>query len=158
MTWRSTLRFGLMLTLAILVSGCSRKPGTLTDQYDEKKMESAIQQARSTFDEFLARFRNPQPGDEAFNVKVRIEDSHGVEHFWLAELKLDAEHYAGAIGNEPGIVKKVKLGQRYSFSRNDVSDWMYMSHGKMQGNYTLRVILESMPKDEAEALKKKIGW
>ena len=35
---------------------------------------------------------------------------------------------------------------------------MYMANGKMQGNYTLRVELESMPPKEAEALKKKIGW
>jgi uncharacterized protein YegJ (DUF2314 family) len=35
---------------------------------------------------------------------------------------------------------------------------MYMAGGKMQGNYTLRVELESMPKEQAEALKKQIGW
>jgi uncharacterized protein YegJ (DUF2314 family) len=55
-------------------------------------------------------------------------------------------------------VKKVKFGQDYSFSRDEISDWMYMAKGKMQGNYTLRVELESMPPKEAAALKQKIGW
>jgi len=55
-------------------------------------------------------------------------------------------------------VKKVKLGQEYTFTRNEISDWMYMAAGKMQGNYTLRVELESMPPKEAAALKRKIGW
>jgi uncharacterized protein YegJ (DUF2314 family) len=148
----------LLLTAALLVAGCSRKPATLTSNYDEKKMEQAIADARASFDTFLARYRNPQPGDEHFNVKVRIEDKHGVEHFWVSDLKLDAEPFSGKIDDEPGIVKKVKLGQDYSFTRGDISDWMYMANGKMQGNYTLRVELESMPPGEAAALKKKIGW
>lgn len=121
-------------------------------------MEQAIAEARSTLDDFLSRFRNPQPGDKAFNVKVRIEDENGVEHFWVGDLKLDAEPYSGKIGNEPGIVKKVKLDQNYSFTRSDISDWMYMSNGKMQGNYTLRVELESMPPKEAQALRRQVGW
>ena len=147
------------LAAALLIAGgCSRKPETLIEEYDEKKMDQAISEARSTFDEFLARFRNPQTGDDAFHVKVRIEDGNGIEHFWVGDLKLDAEPYSGTIGNEPGIVKKVKHGQKYSFSRSEISDWMYMSGGKMQGNYTLRVELESMSPKEAQALKRKVGW
>jgi len=142
----------------VIGGGCSRKPETLTNNYDEKKMQQAIEEARSKFDEFLARFRNPQPGDEHFDVKVRIEDKNGVEHFWVSDLKLDAEPYSGKIADEPGIVKKVKFGQEFSFTRSEISDWMYMAKGKMQGNYTLRVELESMPPKEADALKKKIGW
>jgi uncharacterized protein YegJ (DUF2314 family) len=148
----------LMLTAAFIVAGCSRKPETLTNKYDEKKMEQAIADARSTFEEFLARFRSPHPGDEGFHVKVRIEDKNGAEHFWVSDLKLDSEPYSGKIADEPGIVKKVKFGQEYSFTRSEITDWMYMDKGKMQGNYTLRVELESMPPKEADALKKKIGW
>ena len=148
----------LLLSATFIVAGCSRKPETLTSKYDEKKMEQAIADARSTFDEFLARFRSPQSGDEDFHVKVRVEDKNGAEHFWVSDLKLDSEPYSGKIADEPGIVKKVKFGQEYTFTRSEISDWMYMAKGKMQGNYTLRVELESMPPKEADALKKKIGW
>lgn len=148
----------VLLTAVFLAGGCSHKPETLAEDYDAKKMEQAIAEARSTFDDFLARFRNPQPGDEGFHVKVKIEDDNGVEHFWVSDLKLDAEPYSGAIADEPGVVKKVTLGQTYSFTRGEVSDWMYIADGKMQGNYTLRVVMESMPPEEAEAMKKKIGW
>jgi uncharacterized protein YegJ (DUF2314 family) len=149
---------GFLLLGAVLLNSCSRKPETLTSKYDEKKMEQAIAEARSSFPEFLNRFRAPQPGDDDFHVKVRIEDKNGVEHFWVSDLKLDSEPYSGKIADEPGIVKKVKFGQDYSFSRDEISDWMYMAKGKMQGNYTLRVELESMPPKEAAALKQKIGW
>src|SRR5262249_25145338 len=84
----------LVLTAGFIVAACSRKPLTLTSNYDEKKMEQAIADARAAFDEFLARFRNPQPGDEDFHVKVRIEDKNGVEHFWVSDLKLDSEPYS----------------------------------------------------------------
>jgi uncharacterized protein YegJ (DUF2314 family) len=138
--------------------GCQQKSETLTDKYDEKEMNQAVKTAQSTFDKFLERFRNPQPGDEDFNVKVKIEDKNGVEHFWLGDLKLDSEPYSGVIGNDPEIVKNVKFGQEYSFPRSDISDWMYMANGKMQGNYTLRVIMKSMSEDEAAEIKKNIGW
>ena len=141
-----------------LCAGCSREPETLTGEYDEAEMEQAIKKAQAMFDEFLERLEQPQPGDEMFAVKVKIEDDNGIEHFWLIKPKLDSEPYSGTIGNDPGIVRSVKSGQKYRFSRNDVSDWMYMSNGKMRGNHTLRVIIKSMPKDEAEALKKQIGW
>ncbi len=148
----------ICIIIFFLPFGCKEKPETLTDQYDEKEMNQAIETAQSTFDEFRERFRNPQPGDEDFNVKVRIEDKYGVEHFWLDDLKLDSEPYSGIIGNDPGIVRNVTFGQKYSFPRSDVTDWMFMSNGKMQGNHTLRVILKSMPEDEAEEIKKSIGW
>jgi uncharacterized protein YegJ (DUF2314 family) len=147
----------LLLIAACFGGGCSRKPETLTSKYDEKKMEQAIADARATFDEFLARFRSPKPGDQEFHVKVRIEDKHGVEHFWVGDLKLDSEPYSGKIADEPGIVKKVKFRQEYRFTRGEISDWMYLANGKMQGNYTLRVELESMPPKEAEALKRNVG-
>lgn len=148
----------VLLTAVFVVGGCSHKPETLTSDYDEQKMQQAIAEARSTLDTFLDRFRHPQPGDDAFHLKVKIEDKNGVEYFWVSDLKLAAEPYSGKIADEPGIVKAVSFGQEYRFTRSDVSDWMYMANGKMQGNYTLKVELESMPPQEAEALKKQIGW
>ena len=158
MFYNSKHRISIIFLIAILIFSCSEKPETLTEDFDEKKMEGAILEARSRFDEFLSRYKNPQPGDDNFNVKVKIEGKNGTEHFWVGGLELDTEPYSGVIANEPGIVKNVRFGQRYSFSSEDVSDWMYMSNGKMEGNYTLRVALEAMPPNEAEALKKEIGW
>lgn len=141
-----------------LLFGCKQKTEKPRYQFDEKEMKQASETAQSTFDEFLKRFKNPQPGDEDFNVKVRISDEHGVEHFWVGELRLDSEPYSGIIGHDPEIVRNVEFGQKYSFRKSEIVDWMYMANGKMQGNYTLRVMLESMPKEEAEEIKKNVGW
>ena len=147
----------LILSLACL-GGCSKKPDTLAEEYDQKEMEIAIQQARDSFDDFKERWQNPQPGDSEFSIKVKIQDKHGTEHFWITHVEAKGDGFVGTIGDEPGIVKNVKYGQKYEFTFADVSDWLYMSNNVMQGNYTLRVILKSMPKREAEKLKKQLGW
>jgi len=139
-------------------SGCSKKPDTLTDQYDEAEMDAAIQKARETFGQFKQRLAHPKPGDSGFAVKVKISDGNDTEHFWLIDIKVNGDSFSGVINNEPGTVKKVKLGQTYKFTFDDVSDWLYMSNGVMQGNHTLRVMLKSMPPEKAEAMKKKFGW
>ncbi len=158
----SAVRGSLLVVIVLSLSaclGCSKsKPATLIEDYDPVKMEQAIADARASFDTFLARFKNPLPGDKAFNVKVKIQDANGIEHFWVGDLKLDAEPYSGKIGNEPGVVKNVRLGQNYNFSRADISDWMYLANGKLEGNYTLKVELESMPAEQSAAIKKKFGW
>jgi uncharacterized protein YegJ (DUF2314 family) len=154
----SIFALGAAFCLLGMVAGCSGQPETLVTDYSEAEMAAAIEQARATFGEFKARFHVPQPGDSDFGVKVRIEDAQGVEHFWLTDVIVDQEPYSGVIGNDPGIVSNVKLGQTYRFYEKDVSDWMYVSDGVMQGNYTARVLLKSMPPDEAEALREAFGW
>ena len=151
--------FLLLNVIAVIIfSNCTKRPETLTEDYDKDKMELAIEQANNSFGDFLASFQNPQIGDSAFFLKVRIEDENGIEHFWLGNLTLDAEPFMGIIENDPGVVKNVVVGQTYKFYKKDISDWMYFSNGVMQGNYTLKVLLESMPKEKADDIKKSIGW
>lgn len=149
-----SLAAGLLITSG----GCSRKSDPATDKYDEAEMNAAIAKARETFGEFKERLLKPQPGDSGFAIKVKITDENGTEHFWLDKIKVKGESFTGAVNNNPEVVRIVRLGQAYTFGFEDVSDWMYMSGGVMQGNHTLRVLLKSMPRKEAEAVKKKFGW
>jgi uncharacterized protein YegJ (DUF2314 family) len=154
----SIFALGAAFCLLGIVAGCSGQPETLVTDYSEAEMAAAIAQARATFGEFKARLASPQPGDSDFEVKARIEDAQGVEHFWLTDVIVDQEPYFGVIGNDPGIVSNVKLGQTYRFYEKDVADWTYRSDGVVQGNHTARVLLRSLPEDEAEALREDFGW
>lgn len=147
-----------LFLVAFLAVGCGESQKTFSDKYDQAEMKEAVAQARATLGAFLERARHPQPGDEAFNVKVRLTDSGGTEHLWINDLKLDKEPYSGKITMDAEILRNVRSGQTCMFKLDEVTDWMYMSNGKMQGNFTLRVLLKSMPKEEADALKAKIGW
>lgn len=146
-----------LLFAAVLASACSDSQKTFSDKYDQAEMQQAMEQAQATLGEFLERARHPQPGDEAFNVKVKLTDSGGTEHLWIGDLKLDKEPYTGKITMDAEILRNVKVGQTCTFRLDEVSDWMYMSNGKLQGNRTLRVLMKSMPKEEADTLKAKLG-
>lgn len=58
--------------------------------------------------------------------------------------------FVGLISNLPDTVTDVKLGDQRKIAKDEISDWMYLRDGKMYGNYTMRPLLKSMPKDQAK--------
>ena len=133
----------------LLVGGCSSRPETLVDGgYDEAAMEAATKRALSEVDSFIADLESQE--SENYAVKAPIEDQGETEHFWLTDVSFADGKFTGTIGNEPGIVSNVKMGQPYTIGKTEISDWMFMRDGKMHGNYTMRPLLETMPKEEAD--------
>ena len=53
------------------------------------------------------------------------------------------------------MTAKYKLGDRYSFTRDDIVDWTYFdrSKAKVYGNYTLCALLKLKPEEEAARVK-----
>jgi uncharacterized protein YegJ (DUF2314 family) len=50
------------------------------------------------------------------------------------------------------MVNNVMIGQKWTITKTDVSDWLSMRDGNMYGNYTLRPLLKTMPQGEAAKL------
>ncbi len=82
--------------------------------------------------------------------KAPIEDGGDTEYFWLTGVSFQNGEFKGTINNDPGIVSNVKIGQEWTIAKTEISDWMFMRHGKMYGNYTMRPLLKTMPEEEAE--------
>ena len=140
------------LALLLVLCGCSKMPDTLIKSgYDEKEMDAAIARARRETDQFIAELAKPAGDDHA--VKAPITDANGTEHFWLTDLTYKNGQFEGTINNDPGIVRNVKLGQKWKIKKEEISDWMYMRGGKMHGNYTMRPLLKTMPEEEAAKLR-----
>ena len=99
-----------------------------------------------------------RPGQQGFALKVAISDSNNTEHFWLKDIDQAGSGYTGTIDNTPRSVTHVEFGQRYTFPRKDISDWMYRQNGKIFGGYTIRVLLKMIPKSEAERLKAMLAF
>ena len=118
-------------------------------------MDAAIARARSEVDAFIAELSNPTGTDHA--VKAPIEDGDKTEHFWLSEVSFSDGVFAGTINNSPGVVENVTLGQEWTIDKADISDWTFMRDGKMHGNYTMRPLLNTLPDDEAEALRSMLA-
>ena len=141
--------FAITVLIVAGFSGCGKSaPDTLIQSgYDVQEMDEAIARARSEVDAFIAELSNPTGTDHA--VKAPIEDDGETEHFWLTDLSFKNGEFRGTINNEPGIVDNVTIGQKWTIKKTDISDWMFMRDGKIHGNYTMRPLLKTMPKDEA---------
>lgn len=120
---------------------------------DDAKMNAAMDRARSTVDQFIARMQNPQPGDSAFTVKKKVVDGDVVEHFWVSDLSYADGVFSGKLGNEPHQVKNVTFGHAVTVNKSEISDWMYMEGEKIAGNFTLRAMLDRMPQEKSDALR-----
>jgi uncharacterized protein YegJ (DUF2314 family) len=92
-------------------------------------------------------------------VKVGIREGKNTEYFWVNELATAGDDFTGKINNEPRMVKSVKLGQAYKFSKSQIVDWTYLDrpNRKMAGNFTACALLSKEPPAEAEAMKKRYG-
>lgn len=115
----------------------------------DRDMERAINQARENYPHFVDRLHNPQPGDENFAIKAGITHEGNIEHIWLGDVSADEQGFSGTIGNDPRHIP-FKIGDAWRGDLSQLSDWMYFSNGRMQGNFTLRAMLPRMPKRQRE--------
>jgi len=121
-------------------------------------MRRAFEVARSTLDEFLTIASSPSQNQTAFSLKVAISQGKNTEYFWVNDFQFKGtDKFDGEIGNEPRMVKTVKLGQRYVFSRAQIVDWLYLDkeQRRMVGNFTLCALLTKESKEEAETTKRR---
>ena len=129
----------------------------LEHEYSDALAE-ARKQARATLPKFLDRYRAQRPGDAHFSLKIEIEDDNGIESLWVSNFKIKGDVFTGYISNPPQVVKVVQQGQTIEFSHDIISDWTFVEHGVMQGNFSLRVLLKDMPEADAKRIRKQIGW
>ena len=150
-------RISLLLVLsALLCCSCGESPddssGGLPETlarggYDQQEMDAAIARARSEVDTFITELSKGNGTD--FSVKAPIKDGDNTEHFWLTDIVFRDGEFKGMIGNDPGMVGNVEIGQKWTIKKSEISDWMFMRDGKMHGNYTMRPLLDSMPAEAA---------
>ena len=155
---RTSLLGLLCAGLLVCSISCSEreKPQTLVEGgYDQKEMDEAIARARREVDTFIAILEKED--GENFGVKAPVTDKGQTEHFWLSDITYKDGKFDGLIGNDPGIVSNVKLGDKWSIKKEDISDWMYMRDGKIHGTYTMRPLMKTLPKEEADALRSMLA-
>jgi uncharacterized protein YegJ (DUF2314 family) len=133
----AVVRFTACAVLASLAACSVSDDAVLSVSADDPEMNAAISQARESLADFWQVFDSRDRGESDFALKVRIEDSHGIEHFWVTDLRRDAGNVYGLIGNDPNTVTSVKLGDEIEVPQDDVTDWLYMRDEKMVGNFTL---------------------
>ena len=127
---------------------------------EEPAMKRAFERARASLDDFLSKAKTPPPGLSAFSVNVGVRQGKEVEYFWINDFSEVGDSFEGEIGNTPQMVKTVKLGQRYRFTRGEIVDWLYIdrTQRKMVGNFTYCALLTKESRKEAEASRKRFNF
>ena len=123
----------------------------------DPEMNTAIARARGTLPTFWASYESPKPSEVGHSLKVRFSTRRGGEHIWMAEVrKLPNGTYSGRFANEPRDLPGKRAGDMVEFAQADISDWMFMRNGKIVGGETIKPLLKSMPKADADALRARM--
>ncbi|MFT5304019.1 MAG: TPR repeat protein [Mariniblastus sp.] len=116
--------------------------GVIHIEDDDHEMKAAVQKAQVNLNQFIESIRNPKPDIENM-VKVKFEDSLGVEFMWLNEVTYAEGNFTGKINNDPMIVKHVEIGETHEAHANDVNDWLIMHQdGRLEGGFTVELLRE----------------
>ncbi len=133
-------------------SGQKEKPATLvTGAFDQDEMDRAMARAKSEVDNFISILKKREGYD--FSVKVGITDQGETEFFWVVDVNYLNGVFEGVIDNEPGVVSNVRIGQKWRVPKDEIADWSFKRDGKIHGNYTMRPLLKTLPKEEADAYR-----
>jgi uncharacterized protein YegJ (DUF2314 family) len=123
----------------------------------DAEMNAAIAHARETLPTFWASFDAPKPTETGHVLKVRFDVGAEVEHIWVSDVKkLSDVNYSGRFANEPSNLLGKKIGDQVKFKQIDISDWMFMRNEKIVGGATIKALLKSMPKEEADGLRARM--
>ncbi len=122
------------------------------------EMSAAIAKARATLATFWASYEAPKPSEKGHSLKVRFPNAHDDgEHIWIAEVKkLAVGRYSGRFANTPRYLPGKREGDVTEFKEADITDWMFIRNGKIVGGETIKLLLKSLPKPDADALRAKM--
>jgi len=146
------MKYLLVITfLAVsLTVGCDAPGGTSSDPVvnvkdDDEAMTAAVAKATNNLPLFIKKWKQaPTAGDYSVKIGVKtIDDS--LEHIWFEPIEFTDTEFTGICGNDPAKVPDLKLGDKRTFSRNDISDWMILNGQTCYGGYTIRVLSELQP-------------
>ena len=126
-------------------------------QSEALAMRQAAEKAQATLDDFLVKAKQLPAGTKAYAVKVGIQEGRDTEYFWVHEFSWSDGTFMGRINDEPRLVKSIKPGQIYKFSRSDIVDWTYIDEksGRTFGNFTACALSSKEPPAKADEFKRR---
>ena len=151
-----------VLTALMLLASAAGIPALAEDRApivdvpnSDAEMNAAMAKARASLATFWASYEAHKPNETSHSLKVRFATggTNG-EHIWIADVKKKpGGTYAGRLANEPRDLPSKHEGDAVEFKDADISDWMFMRGGKIVGGETIKPLLKSMTKREADAYR-----
>ncbi len=136
-----------------LAACASSEDQVVGDRDGQEEMNAAVQEARETLPRFFVELKG---GEGDFSLKVPVRHGREVEQVWISELQYAGGKFTGRIISKADSKRGAGVGQSYTVSGGDISDWMIERDGAIYGGYTLRARLDEMPDEEAASLRAKL--
>jgi uncharacterized protein YegJ (DUF2314 family) len=127
-------------------------------QKNREDMKQAVQEARKTVKQFIAQLQKPGSSDTHFEIKKRFTYKNVSEHVWLSDVKFVENRFQGRIDDDPKDLPNIKIGDLVSVNPSEISDWAYVSNGKLVGGYTIRVRYKQMSPAEKAQFEKEVDF
>lgn len=149
---------GALLLAPLSLAAQEQKPEgdpVMTVRDTDERMNAAKAKALETSDKWLAILADPPLGTANITFKFPLE---GYEHIWVDNVARDGAYLTGRLQNNPHA-EGWRMGDPVRVPISDISDWGYVDPvGKAHGFYTVRVMLDYMPPEEAAAVRESYGW
>ena len=123
----------------------------------DPEMNAAKERGRASLPEFFRHLEAPGADESQFMVKFDIVAGEEAEFVWATELERSGGRMTGVLVNQPEYTDH-RLGDRVNIAEADIIDWAYFRGAVMQGAFTNRVLLDRLPPEEAEQLRRAYGW
>ena len=150
-----------ILAAAVLAAACSgaADDGSAETKY-RKELAAATEQARGKLPYFWEHFEAPEVDEYDFSLKVafpRRDGQEGTEDAWVENIARDVATIKGELMVDPKYLGELRGGAIMDFSEKQIVDWSFLRGEELIGHYTTRVMLPTMPEEQAEGLRSMFG-
>lgn len=132
--------------------------GILRVSTGDEAMNVAIDRARATVPQFVARLEDAPPGLTYLGAKVRVGDPAGMgEHIWLDDVTYTDGMIVGKLVNDAKTFPAFQAGDVVRVEPQEISDWMTVENGRACGGFTSRIVVAEASAQERAAYLKEMG-
>jgi uncharacterized protein YegJ (DUF2314 family) len=150
-----------ILTLCLLTFACAPASGMTsspTISGADAELDAAIEQARASLDDFLAKITTPHPDRTFVAVKVRFAPpGESEQDIWVDQVTYTGGVLRGSMGDDiPSL--RLEAGEMIRVAEEDIVDWMIVEDGKLIGGYTIRLAVQRMSPEEREQFLETLDY
>lgn len=126
---------------------------------DDEDMNAAIQEAIRTFPFFMRAMQQPDSSLTDFAVKMKFAKGDvNREHRWVSDLHMIGGQLFGVLKDDPLHADGMESGDTLRVIRDDISDWMYLKNGKLQGGYTMKAKYNKMDENNKRKFREALPF
>jgi uncharacterized protein YegJ (DUF2314 family) len=128
------------------------RPSTVITAQADRELLRIADEARAGLPVFFRQMARAEAGESNFSVKHPFYMDEGgdvgTEHIWLTGIHFKNGRYYGKLAGTPVHLSGLKKGETITFIADDITDWMYVKDGKIVGGWSIKYLLEQIPKDK----------